>query len=131
MKKIFFTIVMFLCANILNAEVIKMTAYELSYKSYESYGWSDWSSWEDCNILVVINVDMDRITIYSKQTQEFDIIAAEDPYVDSDGDDVIKFTCVDADGLKCGIRFIGRSNGSAQLYCDYNDFMYVYNVRTR
>lgn len=131
MKKILLLVVMFCVTNIISAEVLKLTAYEFAYKASNDYGWSDWSEWDDCNILVVIDSDRERITIYSNSTQEFDIIEAEDSYVDSDGDEVLKFTCIDAEGLRCGIRFILKQSGSAQLYCDYNDLMYVYNVRNR
>ena len=117
----------------MRAEVMKFTAYEFSYKTHNDYynTWTDWSRWEACNILVVINLSTDRINIYSSTTQEFDVIDSKDVYTDYDGDDVMEMDCIDADGVRCTIRVVIRQNGTIQLYCDYSNIMYVYNIRAK
>lgn len=129
MKKLLLILSLFL-STIVSAEVTKFTAYEFSYKTHNEYSnyWTDWSSWQDCNILIVINIDIGRINIYSASTQEFDIIQYYDIYTDNDGDSTLKMECVDADGVRCTVRIIIRQDGTKQLYCDYSNIMYVYNM---
>ena len=47
------------------------------------------------------------------------------------GGTTISYSCVDDDGLRCGIRLRVQSDGSLQLYVDYNDAMWVYGIRKR
>ncbi len=130
MKKLFILLSLLAINLSISAEVTKFTAYEFSYKTHNEYSnrWTDWSRWENCNILVVVNFDTDRINIYSSTPQEFDIIQYYDIYTDNDGDSVLKMECVDADGARCSIRVIIRQNGTKQLYCDYSNIMYVYEM---
>lgn len=130
MKKVITLFALLLLCTGMYADVVKWTAYSFCYKTHNDYynTWSDWSQWEDCNILIVANLNIDRINIYSAETQEFDIIQYYDPYTDSDGDEVIKMECVDVAGTRCTLRFLRCQNGKAQLYCDYSNIMYVYEV---
>ena len=58
--------VTFFVACALMAQTYKLQTYSFSSRSKNSYGvWSDWSKWEASDMLVVINQDKDRITIYS------------------------------------------------------------------
>lgn len=130
MKKLFILLSLLAINFSICAEVTKFTAYEFSYKTHDEYSnyWTDWSRWEKCNILVVVNFDANRINIYSSTPQEFDIIQYYDIYTDNDGDTVLKHECVDADGVRCTVRIIIRQDGTKQLYCDYSNVMYVYNM---
>jgi len=94
---------MLLSTFVLSQDVLKMRTSSFSYKVKNDIGrWTDWSDWESANILVVI--DDDRVTIYSKTTQEYDIIQVLDDYVDGDGDHTYPFRAVDQDGDVCKIR---------------------------
>lgn len=130
-KLLFILIVLFSFCVRANAEVYKYKAESFSYKSVNDYGyWSDWSEWEKCSILVVISIDKDLISIYSSETQEFDIISSEESS-DTDGNPILQCQCVDKNGLRCQIRVRSDGSGGLQLYVDYNDFMYVYNIVKR
>lgn len=85
-----------------------------------------WAEWENAEILVIYKED--RFTIYSKKTQEYDIITHYDPYTDDDGDKVLKMKSVDQDGDLCTLRIISRKSGNIQLYVDFSNLSFVYNM---
>lgn len=129
MKKVITLFALLLLCTGMYADVWKYTATAISAKYTNVYGnWTDWSDWEYCNILVVINTNTSRINIYSKETQEYDIIGVDDEYIDNTGGTNYPFECVDAEGKRCGIRLRIQSNGQEQLYVGYSDFMLVYNI---
>jgi hypothetical protein len=77
-----------------------------------------------------MDIDKDRITIYSKETQIYDVAENEGKTTDSDGDDFWSFYCVNEDGLTCRVRLakLNSQNGRNQLYIDFNDMKWVYNL---
>lgn len=124
--------VTFFVACALMAQTYKLQTYSFSSRSKNSYGvWSDWSKWEASDMLVVINQDKDRITIYSRKVQEYDIYSYDGEEDDRYGGTTISYSCVDDDGLRCGIRLRAQADGSLQLYVDYNDAMWVYGIRRK
>ena len=131
MKK-FFALTLLLFASVFAshayAEVLKLKAYSASMRSTDRYGnWSYWADWSDCNILVVIGEDS-RVKIYSKETQEYDVISSEEEVSDHQGGTVTEYHCIDKDGLRCSLRLRVEKNDNIQLYVDYNDISLVYNV---
>ena len=109
-------------------EVIKMQATSYSYQSADNKGnWSGWSDWYDCNVLVVIKND--RVNIYSNTPQEYDIYDSQEAVSDGEGGSSMTFKCVDNDGNRCDIRIRISATERVQLYVDYSDFMFVYNVQ--
>ncbi len=113
------------------SQVYKNRAKQVAFKSKDSYGrWTKWTDWEDCNILIVTNLDNSKFTIYSKETQEFDIVKFYPKEYDDDGVETFRILVVDKDGLRCNIRqrFVKSDYYSSQLYIDYADFLYVYNL---
>ncbi|NHE58978.1 hypothetical protein [Cyclobacterium plantarum] len=106
---------------------LKSTALAMKVKNDDNR-WSDWSDWESTSVLIV--ADDSRITVYSKEKQVYDIIENEGKKTDSDGDDVLTFSCINEDGARCRLRLIKRNsqNGEAQLYVDFNDMKWVYNL---
>lgn len=112
-------------------QTYKYKATDLAIKTYEYGRWSDWSDWERVDILVVINMDKDVITIYSKSTQEYDIIEYLGEENDRDGGSSVKFLCVNEDGSRCHVRIRMQKDGQRQLYVDFSDVMFVYNIINR
>lgn len=133
MKRIILFCAVFFASVALHAQVYKYNATSLSIKTYnETYDyWSDWSDWEPCKVLVVINTEQDKITIYSDVVQEYDVYDWEDLGTDADNGTSSAFSCVDADGLRCTVRIREQSDGVLQLYVDYADMMWVYNIEAR
>lgn len=112
------------------AQVYKYVSTDFSWRYYDSVSrrWTSWSDWEDCSVLVVLNFNRETITIYSKEVQEYDIVSYEDVKDDNEGGQSLKLICVNEDGLRCHIRIRTLSNGRRQLYVDFNDMMWVYNI---
>ena len=133
MKKLFLLFSLLLCVAVSQAQVYKYTATSFSIKTYnETYDyWGDWSDWEPCKVLVVINTEQDKITIYSDVVQEYDVYDWEDLGTDADNGTSSAFSCVDVDGVQCTVRLRKQSDGSLQLYVDYANIMWVYNIEAR
>ncbi|MBO5716586.1 MAG: hypothetical protein J6R50_00490 [Alistipes sp.] len=113
------------------AQVYKFNATNFAYRVNDEGVWSEWSDWEDCQILVVINLDTADIDIYSSEPQDFSIYDASSSYYDSDGGEQMDLKCVDANGIRCGVRVRVQSDGLVQLYVDYSDISYVYCLQER
>lgn len=115
----------------IKAQVVKAKAQSVSFKTYSTVnGWSEWSEWERVDILVVIDLSEDNITIYSKETQDYDIIKTISTNVlDREGGVTETFRAIDAYGLKCDLRIRFQENNSIQLYIDYVDMLIAYNLR--
>lgn len=112
--------------------VYKYQATSLAFKSQNDYGyWSDWSDWESTNVLVVINIDKDRINIYSTSPHEFDIYEYGEIVNESDGGNSFTLKCIDENGLRCTIRQRQQPDGQRQLYINYSDAIIVYNIQIK
>jgi hypothetical protein len=117
----------------LQGQVYKLKATNFTSKiNVEGRGWNDWADWEDSDVLITMDMDKDRITIYSKEVQKYDIAEYEGKETDDDGDDIWSFFCINEDGVKCRVRLakLNSQNGRNQVYVDFSDLMIVYNVFT-
>lgn len=106
-------------------------AYEFAYKLKVGNTWLDWSDWQRVNIDVKIDLNNDRVTIYSKETQIYNILRVmPDPY--DAGGETKKYYIIDQD-LDYGYLRIRREykTGVGQLYLDFNDISWTYNIRNR
>lgn len=130
MKKTIFFII-FLSVLSLNAQTYKYYTNSFAYKYYANNNWTDWSDWKDSHMLVVISLDRDIINIYSETVQEYDIYKYDGEENDMNGGKSLIFRCVNRDGLRCQIRLRIQSDGSKQLYVDFNDMMWVYGLNER
>lgn len=112
------------------AQTYKYQTTDFAYKYKNDYGvWTNWSEWEPSNMLVVLSLDRNILSIYSKELQEYDIYDWGNGFEsESDGGSSWKLRGVNRDGLRCGIRLRVQSDGQMQMYIDFNDFMWVYCV---
>ncbi|RWZ90369.1 MAG: hypothetical protein EO766_02900 [Hydrotalea sp. AMD] len=131
MKKYLLMALLLCNLNISFGQVMKFRSSIFSLKTKGTYGWTKWSEPTEVNILIVFDLDKNRITIYSKETQVYDIYQTYEKYTDSDGDDTFEYACVDANGLRCHVRWLklNSQNGRLQVYVDYSDMMLMYNVK--
>ena len=135
MKKIL-SVFMLICAlsialpSEIKAQVYTYRTTGYAYKKVNSYGnWNDWSEWLDSDMSMVINFNTDQIVIYSPTTQRYKITKHVRNYTDNSGGKQVEFAAVDQDGDKCHIRLRIEKNGNSQIYIEFSNIMWVYNVR--
>lgn len=131
MKFIVSLLVLFTLSTNLQAEVIKCKAYGFSYQyNKPKTGISGaWASWTDTDILITIDIDHERIRIFSENEQDYTIIQFFGEKIDRDGDKILTFSCVNEEGIKCNIRIVKllSKDGTSQLYVDFSNITWVYN----
>ena len=115
------------------AQLRKFDTTDFAYKTKDDYGtWSEWSDWEDSDLLVTLDFSKKKIAIYSGRYQVFNVTSySKKPEKDSDGGQQIKLSCIDEEDIRCTIRLRTEKSGNKQLYVDYADLIYVYNVKER
>lgn len=134
MKKFILILLATLTFNVANAQIqwYRTSSVAIKYKKYNvytnSYYWTAWSDWESCICNVKIDIDNDIIVIYSNSTQVYKILYAETPPKDSTGVQV-QLRVRDQDGDYGSLRLRVENNGNSQIYIDFADVMWVYNVR--
>jgi hypothetical protein len=125
-------IIFLLITNISLSQIVKFKATSLAFKDKNeiTQEWSDWSDWEEVDVLMLFDIEKDRIKIFSKEEQVYDIIQNKGSSTDSDGDETLEWLCVNEDGLKCGVRLVNliSQDGNRQIYIDFSDFIFVYNI---
>lgn len=129
MKKALITLILIFCTLGIFAQsnVIWFRTTEFSWK-YKEYGvWSDWTDWEDSNIKVKFDLNKDQIIIYSPTIQVYTVLGIEEPPYDSSGQQV-KYRVIDQDYDRGHIRLRIENNGNSQIYIDFADLKWVYNV---
>lgn len=108
----------------------KATSY--SFTSADSEGnWSDWTEWQSCNVNILLDTDEGVLVIYSNETQTYDIIAYRGKKRDASGGTQAYFDVIDQDGDKGTIRARLERNGNSQIYCEFANVMWVYNVHSQ
>ena len=77
--------------------------------------------WEECKIRIIINTETDIVTIYGSYNNG-------EVYQDEKGGKQIKFYVIDQDRDRGSLRLRIEKNGNSQIYIDFNDCAWCYNV---
>lgn len=88
---------------------------------------SEWSDWESVSVNIKIDLANDIIVIYSQETQVYKVLEVLSPPTDPSGTQV-KFKVVDQDYDIGSLRLRVENNGNSQIYIDFADISWVYNV---
>lgn len=113
-----------------NAQVYTYRTFQYAHKQINAYGnWSNWSNWEESDMTMVINFNTDVVTIYSPKTQRYRITEFIRNFTDSSGGKQVEFAFIDQDGDKGHMRLRIETNGNSQVYIEFSNIMWVYNVR--
>lgn len=127
--KRFVVIILFglLCIGATQAQTQWYKATEFAVRVVDNGRWTDWSDWASVNIKIKFDIDNDIIIIYSNETQIYKILESVDPPYDPGGVS-IKFRVIDQDYDKGSLRLRVQNNGTSQIYIDFADVSWVYNV---
>lgn len=116
-----------LCIRAAQAQTQWYKATEFAVRVVDNGRWTDWSDWASVNIKIKFDIDNDMIIIYSNETQIYKILESVDPPYDPGGVS-IKFRVIDQDYDKGSLRLRVQNNGTSQIYIDFADVSWVYNV---
>lgn len=120
----FFTMSNFTLKADTNDNVQYYKAYQYTQKmSYES----DFDDWTIVNIPITFNLTTDQIIIYSQRVQTY-YIYKYDTYISNEGLNAVRFYFVDQDLDKGTCRLVIRKDGTSQIYIDFSNITWVYNV---
>ena len=91
--------------------------------------WGNWSDLNLVNILVTLDTNKNRIVVYSKIIQLFEIVDYQ-ATEENDTDIVYSFSCKDNEGVNCTLSIITRKkqDNRKQLYLNYDNRIVVYNI---
>ena len=130
MKKILLTLLLAICATTMFAEIsfYKATSYAYKYVDSDTDEWVDWTDWIDCNVIIPISIDDDVIKVYSNEQQTYIITDYGDEESDGQGGRMFSYKVVDQDGDRGNIRLRIEKGGNLQLYVDFANVMWVYNI---
>ena len=113
-----------------NEDIFKLKTTEFAFKFIDSD--NSWSDWEKANILVVFDTKAERIKIFSKETQVYDVATDEGKTTNDNGDEIYSWFCVNEDGNQCRVqlwkRFYDDGSSYNQLYVNFSDIRFVYNL---
>lgn len=104
----------------------KATHVAMKYKTYNV--WSDWSDWQECDVNIRMDLSNDKIIIYSLEPQIYRVIETVNAPYDSNGEQ-IAFKVIDQDNDIGRLRLRIENNSNTQIYIDFNDVSWVYNIK--
>lgn len=134
MKKFLIVMLLSFVGLFTSAESLWFRAYNyaIKYKTeYNRNNSSGWSAYEKCNVNIEFKMDEDMIIIYSNKTQIYAIYEDAGEYTDREGGKQQGYYVIDQDYDKGMIRLRIARDGTSQLYVDFNDVGWVYNVVRR
>ena len=131
MKKLLLILAAMLVVFSVSAESLWFNAYSYAYKyktDAKRNNQSGWSSNVKCSVPIEFDMDNDLVVIYSNKTQIYAIYEDAGEYTDSEGGKQKGFYVIDQDYDKGMVRLRIARDGTSQLYIDFNDVGWVYNV---
>ena len=128
MKKVMLTLGVLLCTLLAVAQASAQSehVYKLRAQAYATYILGDWGPWEECSVLIVIDLNRERIKIHSETLQEYDIVEVRD--ADSYGS--LHIDCIDQDGDEVVLTLYSPDAPDDQennLYIRYEGLQWVYH----
>lgn len=129
MKK--FIILLILTLSISSySQIYNYKATAFASKHINDYGyWTTWTEWQYSDVKIVFNSYTDIITIYSKTPQVYNVKEYLGKTEETDGSTQIHWIVRDMDYLKAKIRLRKEYRGTLQLYVEYSDIIWVYNIK--
>lgn len=128
MKKFLCTFFLMCVSIMAMAQTYTFRATEIAIKTKSAYGWSKWSEWQKSNVYILINCDTEVISIESNVRQVYRILRDNGSYIDREGCRTFSLRFIDHDNDLGTMRLRVDPNGTNQIYIDFANMMWVYNV---
>lgn len=129
MKK-FILVIMFGLLHFGIAQAQQIQWYKATEFAYK-IGNNNWSDWEKVSINIKFDLSNDLVYIYSNKTQIYKVVRQLSSPYDNSGTQ-IRYQVIDQDGDTGHLRLRIENSGNSQIYIDFADISWVYNVkRTR
>lgn len=112
------------------AQPIRFKSSSVSFTEKKNDGtWTEWSDFVNANVLITLDAKKDAITINSAEVQSFKIKAYGE-IEDNEDVNIVPFECVDNRYSSCNIFIITKKkeNNRMQIYINYNEVKFVYNI---
>lgn len=130
MKRIFLTLILSLIVcQIGSSQVTKFRAYSM-YMSFKNNDGSIEKNSKnlETDILIVMNIEQQKIIVYTEPKEEFDIIKTYDSYIK--GYSLLKMTGVDNKGEEAKITIMqNNDNHSITILLDFKKYGVSYSVK--
>lgn len=129
MRKIFiiFMLLLVSTSNIISRETCYYSNFT-SYKMLINNTWTDWTNWREYYVEIVLDTDSNTITIYDEDIEKVYKIHPIYEKSEDSNSITIKYKVVESENNCLYIRFRNQHDGVKQLYLDYKDLVYVYNL---
>lgn len=129
MKKILALLMILLVftSNTVPREVCYYSSFT-SYKKLINNTWIDWTDWREYYVEIVFDTNSNTITIYDTDIEKVYKIHPIYEKSEDSNSITIKYKVVEAKDNCLYIRFRNQYDGVKQLYLDYKDLVYVYNL---
>ena len=129
MKKFLVILLISICGLTASAQSTQWyNASSYAYRYVNNGYWSSWTDWISCSVNIKFDLTTDIIDIYSNKHQRYKVLYQEQNPYDINGQQV-KFRVIDSDGVYGHIRLRIENNGNSQIYVDFSNCSWVYNVR--
>lgn len=129
MKKIVLILGLLLSFSIMYSQEIEYYSNFTSYKRLvEKDKWTDWTDWREYYVEIVFDTDSNTITIYDEDIEKVYKIHPTYEKSEDCNSITIRYKVVESENNCLYIRFRNQNDGVKQLYLDYKDLVYVYNL---
>lgn len=89
--------------------------------------------WQPCNIMISWDLHTRIVTVKGDSSSTFTVLGAQQPYLDTDSNMIVKFTCITDDNKKFGWRIINLVNPVEGwrdfMKMEYGQFALVYRMK--
>ncbi len=111
------------------AQTIKHRATHQAFKTSdvitEKFG--QWSEWEKTDVIVIIDVKWQTLTIYDSPKKIYNILEEIEQREFTDKSTIV-FDALDENNTKCVVELVHYETGKNQLYIRWSNFQLVYQI---
>lgn len=128
MKKLFLLLMAVTISFVSFGQFHKFRAHGFAYVKRDNVAVKE--DWQTSNVMVTLDLDKQRITIYNGDKEHFDIISKDDPRKLDDGASGVMFHCLDAHNIRADVFFLNLPDDPHpwSITIEYSDSEYMYNM---